>query len=216
LSDGFVPFLHVTTHIDDKEGDDLLSDYEESSFPAFLVLDSKGGLLARHRGPTRLAAFRATLEKVGRVAELASKAAAGDKVAGIDLALLRCELHAIDLADLEELIEGKPLSDAQKITFASLGAGAEVTDMRTVVRRARFSADALSDAGEMFIDYFDKGGVPLAKWDRGLYWLGLGYYAVTEKKKDLYARAVKELDALAESDRLVKAKLADLKSKAPG
>jgi hypothetical protein len=211
-----VPFLHVTTHLEAKQDDELLSDYDESSFPTFLFLDAEGKLLARHRGPRSIEAFGATLAKVQRCFELQKKADAGDKVALVDVLLLHCELHRIDLADLEELIEGMRLSDAQKKTFASLGADAEVTDMRTVVQRARYSAEALADAGEMFVDHFDKGGVPLAAWNRGLFWLGLGYHAVAEKKAELYARAVKELDALAATDRLVKSKLPDLKSKAPG
>ena len=53
--------LHITSHLDDKKHDDLLSDFDESRFPTFLVLDQNGGLLARHRGWRTIAGFKITI-----------------------------------------------------------------------------------------------------------------------------------------------------------
>jgi len=207
-----VPFLHVTTQIDDRKNDDLLYDFEEDSFPACLVLGHDGAVLARHRGWAKLEAFRTTLKKVAKAAELAQKAKAGDKVAAIDYLLLRCELHAIDLADLEELLEGKPLTGAQKKRFASLGADAEVADMLPVIQRARYSRDAFVDAGEMFWDHLEKGGVPLELSNRGVFWLAMGYYAAANGKQELFDRSLKALAPLEAKDKIVRYKLKDLTS----
>lgn len=210
-----MPFLHITTRIEGKQNDDLLFDFDENSFPTFLVLDHNGAVLARHRGRARLDAFRATLKKVDEAAELARKAQAGDKAAAIDYLLLRCELHAIDLADLEEALEGKSQTPAQRIRFASLAADAEVTDMKQVIERARYSRQALVDSGEMFWEYLEKGGVPLELSNRGVFWLAIGYYAAANGKQELFDRSLKALEPLEAQDGVVRYKLKDLKSQRP-
>ena len=207
--------MHVTTRIEGKKNDELMFDFEENSFPTILVLDEKGGLVARHRGWRTLPAFKITAGKVQLLPALKTKAAAGDKAAAIDLALLECELLKVDFADVEEALEGKELSDAQKKKLVGLGADTEVAEMIPVLWRSQWSAEALADAGEMFVEHFDKGGVPQAVWNSGTYWLALGYYAAANKKKELYARSVKELASLELLGSKVKQKFEDLKKRAP-
>lgn len=210
-----MPFLHVTTRIEGRKHDELLYDYDENSFPTILVLDHKGGLVARHRGWPTLPAFRITAGKVQQLPALQKKAAAGDAAAKIDLLLLECELLKTDFAEVEEALEGKDLSDAQKKKLAGLGADTDVAEIVPVLRRSRWSAEALADAGEMFAEHLGKGGIPQAVWNRGPFWLGLGYYAAANKKKDLYSRSLKELASLELLGPAVKRKIEDLKKRAP-
>ena len=142
------------------------------------------------------------MAKVNVRRELAKKAAAGDKVAAIDLALLKCELHAIDHADLEEQLEGKALSDAQKKKFKGLAADEEVAEMIVLIRRNNHRAAMLGDAGETFVELLKGGGIPLGRQTGFYFWLGIGTYAWDLKKSELLERSLKELAPLAEGDRL--------------
>ena len=196
-----VPFLHITTRIEDHPNDDLLYDFDENSFPAFLIIDADGGLLARHRESATLKEFQRTLAKVKARGELAKKAAAGDKAAAIDLALLDCELNAIDHADLEEQLEGKVLSDAQKKKFKGLAADEEVAEMIQLIQANKHRAAMLGDAGEAFAELLKGGGIPLGRRTGFYFWLGIGTYAWDLKKSELLERSLKELVPLAEGDR---------------
>jgi hypothetical protein len=197
-----VPFLHITSRIEDRKHDELLYDYDENSFPAFLVLGADGTLLARHREMPTLDEFETTLKKVQRSIELRKSVAKKDK---IDLLLLECELNKIDTVDLEELLEPLgELSKQQKKTLLALAADAEVTDMVPLIQRNKYRAAILADVGETFFDHFAKGGIPLGRWTGVHYWLGLGHYAWDKGDKALLDRALRELEPYAAKSSNVK------------
>ena len=201
FSEGVVLFLHITTRIEDHPNDELLYDFDENSFPTFLIIDADGGLLARHRESSTQREFQRTVAKVNVGCELAKKAAAGDKVAAIDLALLKCELNAIDHADLEEQLEGKALSDGQKKKLKGLAADEEVAEMIQLIVANKHRAAMLADAGETFVELLNGGAIPLGRRTGFYFWLGIGTYAWDLKKSELLERSLKELVPLAEGDR---------------
>ena len=202
FTEGVVPFLHITTRIEDRKHDDLMYDFDENTFPTFLFLDETGGLLARHRESPTVKEFEIMLHKVKASVKLRKQAAGGDKAAAIDLLLLECEIHRIDLADLEEKVEGKTLSEAQKKRFKALAADEEVAEMIPLIDRSNYSAAMLGDAGETFVEHLNGGGIPLGRKTGSYYWLCIGTYAWDKKDSELVERSLKELEPLAAGNRL--------------
>lgn len=211
FSKSVVPFLHITTRIEDRKNDELLYDYEENSFPSFLVLGADGTLLARHRELPTLEEFQITVKKVQRGIELSKSDKKSDK---IDLLLLQCELNRIDAVDLEEKLEPLgPLSEEQKKVLAALAADAEVADMIPLIQRNRYRSESLADVGETFAEHLSRGAVPLGRWTGVHFWLGLGYHALDKGDKELLDRAIRELEPYAAKSDWVKRKRVDLGAK---
>ena len=196
-----MPFAQIMTRIEGKKHDDLMYDFDENTFPTFLVLSETGELLARHRELPTVAEFKLTIEKVKKTIALRKQKDGG----GAALALLECELIKMDFADLEEKVEeGMKLTDEQKKTYKALAADSEVAEMTGLIVRNRYRPAMLADAGDTFIDHLKAGSIPLGRKNAFHYWLGIGYYAWDKKDKELSARALKMIEPGAKASKFFK------------
>lgn len=81
-------FLHITTQIAGRQGDDLAKTYGFTMFPTFCVLDAEGKLLMTHSGPRTAEALAATYETALSLSGLKAKADAGDAAAKLELEIM--------------------------------------------------------------------------------------------------------------------------------
>lgn len=190
-----MPFVHVTTRIEEREHEDLLFDKGGSEFPSFLVLDAEGEVLARLRAPFRVKAFEDVVRRVRDYLARAAAAKPDDLAAQIDLAILRCDLGQIGYDELEEALE--PLgerTEAQEAALRAQRANAAVEEMRLLLQRSREEGTRSMVAEEFFALYED-GAFPSAPDSRKLYWVLLAEHALGQEDADLLRRCVGEIGA---------------------
>ena len=96
-----VPFLHVTTRIKGREGDDLLKVYGGTGFPTLKFLDAKGEAVAEPAGRS-VAAFHTTAGALNEVASLKKRIKAGEKGLKPELLAAEMDLGGVKLAEARE------------------------------------------------------------------------------------------------------------------
>lgn len=206
--------MHITTRLD-REHEDLLYDLGGGSFPSFFVLDAEGVILARHEEPRpSVAGFAATVARVNEYLDRKAKAKPDDKSAQIDLAILRCELGAIDMSAFEEAVEplGEP-TEAQQAAIRGLAANSGIREMLTHLERERWSDDARAMAGEEFFALHEEDSHPTAPFLKEPFWRLLADHAVRESDRATLERCVRELKALPGDDPKAKAAIAGYEAK---
>jgi len=163
----YVPFLHVTTRIEGRKNDDLLSEKGLRGFPSFVFMNPSGTKLAEQAGPMSLAQFKEMAAgPVQEYLDLKAKAASGDEQAIIELTLKEAEMGSIpDAETLDSRLTGIELTEAQKAKVESLK-----TDLKidALFRKARALAKTdRAGAGEMWgsgvAKILKEGGKPSKK-----------------------------------------------------
>jgi len=194
FSETVVPFVHVTTRLDDREHEDLLFDKGGNSFPTLLVLDAEGEVLARIQPPYSVPGFERMIARVRKYLDLAVATKPDDKPAQIDLLILRCDLGQIDFGQLEEALEPLgDLSDAQQAAVKGLETNAAVEEMRAYLQQSRWSDESKEAAGEEFFSFYEEGAHPSAPMSKQLYWTILAGHAVDNANTELLERCIDEL-----------------------
>lgn len=156
-----VPFLHVTTRIEGRKDEDLLSRKGGTGFPYFVVLDAQGELLAQHNGPRTVEGFQATVAKGQEFLDLVAKAEAGDEQAQIELAMVEAELGRIDYEAAKKRLEGRTLTAEQSARLERLRLKSVVMEHLAKLQGApRGDATALNAAGEAFYPFLAAGATP--------------------------------------------------------
>lgn len=124
-----VLFCHITTRIEGRENDDMLSKMGGTGFPTLMVLDADGNKLANGDAWTNWpppAADFVTLVNKGkevrkRLADLAAAVGKGEKARDAELLALQIELRHIGLEAARKRMAGLEVVDAE--TKTSLEAG---------------------------------------------------------------------------------------------
>ncbi len=169
-----------------------------------MFLDAEGNVLARVEGQTVKDWARAR-KQIDRYHALKKKAAGGDVAAQIEVALFECLLGKIDYDEMEERLEGKKLSDAQKKQMRALELDVEVRDALQILRAERRADDAYTSVGEDLAAVFKKGETPASENLRPAYWKIIMKYGLLKKDHALAKAAIKKLAKLyGEDDRRVK------------
>lgn len=210
-----MPFVHITTRLERKH-EDLLYDLGGSSFPSFYFLDADGAVLARHDEPRpSVAGFRATLKRVREYRKKKAETKPDDKAGQLDLAILRCELGAIDMDTLDETIEslGVEPTPAQQAAIRGLRANASVMEMLTYLQRARWSDEAQAMAGEEFAALHEENAHPSAPHLKWPFWRLLADHAVRAKDQRTLERCIRELEAAQDGRRNAATVIADYTAK---
>ena len=188
-----VPFLHITTRIEGRKDEGLLSEKGGRGFPHIVFMDETGGVVAV-QGDRSVAGFQKTLaESVQQFLDLRAKAQSGDAAAQIEFALLEGDLGRIPFADLQNRLKGKKLSDAQKVRVGDIELGTLIAE----VDKAREDA-ARGAAMKSVADAYAAGRLPSGS-ERKMEFLGivLRHGLVTEDP-DLAQKAIDTLKPLYE------------------
>ncbi len=198
-----VPFLHVTTRIEGRAGDDLLSDKaDRMSFPTLMVMDKDGNVVARHSQDFSVAQFRRLTADAQAVVDWRVKAATGDKNAKAELALAEVRSGVLDFYDLEERLEGLELTDAQKTMVARLELEASVLETAMVLRKTPRAKrpDAMADAGSDFVEAYEAGLRPVGRRAQWIFWNALAEHASKTGNAKLLGDLVKVAEGMAGGD----------------
>lgn len=147
--------MHITTRIEGRKDDELLSDLGGRSFPWIVFLDAEGEIVGRHAGSPTVEAFAHTAAHVRRYLDLKKKAAAGDATVKLDLAILECTLGLTEFYELEETVEGQKLNADQAKAVELCRVNAAVDEGLQLAR-----AGSVDDAVEEFVEIFKKGVLP--------------------------------------------------------
>jgi len=160
-------------------------------------------VLARVDGRT-VADWARVKADIDRYYALRKKAAAGDAIAVIEVALFECRLGRIDYDTLEERLEGRTLDTAQKAKLRALELDVEVRNAAAILRADRRSEDAYRAVGEDLAAAFAAGEAPASPSLHPLYWSIVARYGLIEDRPDLARQAVDRLaERFGENDRRV-------------
>ena len=156
-----MPYLSVMTRIDGRKYDDMLITKGFRGFPSFAVLDAEGEIVVRHNGPRSVEGFQESVDRAQRYQDLVAKAATGDPVARIDLAILECELGRIDLVDCEARLKDLgELNAGQKKALGALRSKAAVEEQINKLRAANGGQEAFESAVDAFLKMIREGALP--------------------------------------------------------
>lgn len=191
-----VPFLHITTHIQGRKNDGLLSDKGGDGFPYVAFLDAAGEVAGKHQDARDASGFTRTLEKTLRYVAAKQKAAAGDKTAAIDEAILSCELGHIELVDLEEKLQGVELNPEQQKMFDGIKADQTVAELVDDIRTMKGNDASYAMAYEECKKLKAGGVVPSGFLPRIYYWDILKTGAMKNKDAAILEQAIIELTVL--------------------
>ncbi|MHC4932165.1 MAG: hypothetical protein ACYTGV_08255 [Planctomycetota bacterium] len=195
--EGFIPFLHITTRVAGRERDGLLMDKGGTAYPHFAILDRDGELLAKIYEPHNVASFKEVAERVSRLDRLTSKAAAGDKGAHFEAAILRCDLGQITYGELEEIVEPlAELSVAQKAALRRQEANEELETLQALARSSR-DAKVREGVKEDILALFDEGAYPTRSDLRLWFWYQVAVRSVGREDIETLERALAEYKPLA-------------------
>jgi hypothetical protein len=188
-----VPFMHVTTRIEGRKDEDLLSEKGGNGFPYIIFMDDEGGVLAV-QGDRSVAGFEKTLtDKVQRFLDLRAKAKAGDPVAQIDFTLLEGDLGRISFEEVQNRLKDKKLSDEQKAMLGDVELGAMIAELN----KSKDQAEA-KPRMKKIADTFASGRLPRDTEKKMTFLQVTLSYAVSEENPDLAEKAYGPLKALFE------------------
>jgi hypothetical protein len=173
-----VPFLHVTTYIEGRKGDNLLSKkMDDAKWPTVMILDGTGEpLLTITRADASLwgragmpvSVYAKKLDACERYVALAKRAAAGDKSVKVDLAVAGVRIGKLKLAALDKAVAGVKLTpeQAKVVAQARVNAICDRLVARTVGRYIPEEQKRIADA---LIRIYRAGTHPTSD-SRGTYW----------------------------------------------
>ncbi len=175
-------FLHITSQIEGRKDDGLLSKKGLNSFPSFVFLDAGGAMLAKHQATSMadmsMEGFERTASgPVKEYLDLKAKAASGDKGAIVQLALKEATMGSIaDGETLKKRLAGMELTAEQKTTVSGL-----MTDFKFAkalkAANALFKTDqatARKQLGAAIVKILNAGEMPTKKY-AGLLRFAFGY-----------------------------------------
>jgi hypothetical protein len=118
-----IPFLHVTTRIEGRANDGMLSEKGGTGFPTLMFLDAKGEILGKPGGRD-VAAFDKTLGALMAIKDLEKRIAAGEKNLDDDLFMAQLAMGKFKTAaEIKEKAKSfKKLTKEQKACRCCLSA----------------------------------------------------------------------------------------------
>lgn len=181
-------FFHLTTHIEGEPNEKLYEEKGGGGFPAFLMLDETGEVIAKHAGERSVAEFGKTIDKAANFIAIRKKAEGGDKAAGIDLAIAKLDLGMIKADDAKKQIAelGEPTKEQQARLDGAL-LNAEVTAIATAAGKDRASA------GRKFNEMKTAGKIPTGTSEGMTFWSCILDWAEAEKDAAAFEEALGKL-----------------------
>jgi hypothetical protein len=200
-----VPFLHVTTLIEGRKDDDLLTRKTgRAGWPAILILDANGEMLMKLDRPTLSAAitgdrtsaafFEPKVHACERYVALRAKVAEGDKAAEVCLAMRGLEIGRIDLAEFGRALAGIELTPERAQKVARLRANAICETRVAETRAAGMDPEAEKAATREFLKLYEAGTHPDSD-SADVYWYFIGVHAKTVGDRAMAARSIEGLEA---------------------
>lgn len=197
-SGAFVPYLNVTTHLDDTPDQDLLSEKGGNGFPYLVLMDSEGVVLARRFRPTSADAMKSELKAAAEVkAELDAMRKKAEKnprdkklqaELAIELALRFAPQHSMEELKALSMVEG--LDEDLVSRFNSWYAEKRFNDAYAAAVGGDGSRDEkLAALGESMLGLFKEGVRLPADSDMAAYYYDYAVSGAISAKDEESARA---------------------------
>ena len=210
-----MPYLHVTTKIENHPHDGLLKEKGFGSFPSLCFMDAEGNVLAK-QGERSVAGFEKTLAALTEVTDLKARIAAGKKGLECSLFLAEWRLGAMDWVTTQARAQAlQDLSKEQKAEVAQVLLDAEVLHLASNVREPpQFEA-----AAKRFLEILEAGKTMPSAWSEKQFWhLLLRKADMAPPDAELYEKALAALERIHKDEEHMKqalekyrARLAELK-----
>jgi len=195
-----VPMLHITTQIDGRKNDDLLGDKaERMAFPSVILMDETGDPLTQVH-VLDMSGYKKLVTTAQTYLAAKKKVDGGDATAKVEMGLAGASLGKVDMDELDELLEGATLTDAQTAIVKQLRANAVFNDLMASARVRRgdpeFRKVAIAECKKIYA-----GGVHPDTGDAYQYWLILASAAKESKDMSLMELATKSLHKILDGNR---------------
>jgi hypothetical protein len=175
-------FLHVTTRIEGRKHDGLLSEVGGRGFPSFFIMEGDGSVVGQVKGPRSVEAFDNAVKDGKAFVALRAKAKSGDKAAQVDFLLARARIGQVDVDKLQEEAKNLKMTPAQEKEYKGLIANRMMNRERT---RA---------VGKAFVAMEKKGFIPGEDYPRASFYYAIFQYAELEKDVKLMEHSHAEVE----------------------
>jgi hypothetical protein len=209
--------LHVTSRVEGEAHPKLLEQKGGLGFPHLVFMDAEGEVVATHEGALSVEGFAETAKDAKGYLDVQTKAAAGDRAAKIDLALLKVEAGKRGLEDAKkELAALGELTEAQKKRLDGLELSPWIEEIlnQTTVEKA-----TQVESGRRFAEWAAQGREPVRRNDVANFWSLILVYAEANKDAATYQKALGKLrERFGSNKKFFETKekiLEDLKAKKP-
>ncbi len=176
-----IPFLHVTTRIEGRENDDLLTVYGGRGFPTMKFLDAEGKALADNNARD-VSGIQAVAKALANLSAIKQRIARGEK--GLDAQLLLAEMTvgSVSLADAKKRLAGlKKLKPEMKAKLDGAMINLEVDEALNQLMSGKGDMDQLTD---MMVKMAKEGRIPTGE-SAGFFWSLVTQWADKNGEVDL-------------------------------
>jgi hypothetical protein len=197
FSKQYVMFCHVTTRIEGRKDDDLLSKKGGNGFPYLVAMDANGDVIAQHKPVQRtLDSIRSMMGDGAKFQELRAKPG---KTLDEEVSLLQQEVAYgnLDAAKAKERVAGlKGLSDAQKKDLDGAVLGLEIRALLPKGAKDKEAAKAQSvAAGKAYAEMWAAGREPTSDETIQPFFICMLDHAEAQKDAALFEKALEKLRA---------------------
>jgi len=186
-------FAHVTTRVEGRTYENLLSEKGFSGFPSLAALDDNGDIIAKLSGSRDVAGFKTMMESGAKFMTVRAKA---EKTLDDEVFLLK---HDIDMGNVE-LAEAKDrvgklegLTDAQKVEIEGLLTNLEVKAALGNPTSREEAAVLAEAASKKFAEMWAAGREPTSDDQIQPFFILMLDHAERENDADLFERALGKL-----------------------
>ena len=176
-----VPFVHITTHLEGRDGDDLLQRCGGNAWPTVAFLDDKGALLCSVPTPPTLAGITAAETQVQRWQQLRAAVASGQEGEQKALFLLELGMGNRPYAEMQQRLAPLRFEAAERA-----GIEQQLINLQFVDILRHTALDKLGEAGGKFVAMYRQHRIP----DSGQvtsFWQYAFTYAALQGDAALYA-----------------------------
>lgn len=185
-----VPYLHVTTHLDDRLHESLFGEKGGRGFPTLKFMDAEGEIIGEPNGRD-VESFETTLTKLMVVKKLQDRIADGEKGLEDDLFLARLRIGAIPFEEAKaQAASFKDFTKEQQKEVAQLLVNAEVDSITTAID----SPAAAKEARGKFLAMLEANRIPTGDAS-GSFWSSIMEHAKEQADVALFSRALEALRA---------------------
>jgi len=200
-----VPFLHVTSHIEGRADDDLLSrKAQRVVFPTILILDAEGEPLvtldrarlssALGTGVEPVPSWRKQLSACERYVALRAKAAAGDASVKVDLAVAALTIGKLSFGQFDVEVAGVTLTAEQEQAIGQVRANAICEEISARMRSRGQDPATDKAATEAFAKLFAAGTHPDSD-SSYMYWWVIATHGLATHDRAMLERSLEALEA---------------------
>ncbi|PCJ51589.1 MAG: hypothetical protein COA70_13970 [Planctomycetota bacterium] len=183
-----MPYLHITTHLDDHKDEALFAEIGGRGFPTLKFMNADGQVIGEPSGRD-VASFETSLESLMVVTNLENRIAKGEKGLENELFLAKMRLGLFDFEEAKaEFASLKKLTKEQKSEIKGLLVNLEVMSIMDSID----SDEAAVAAGAKFKAMLDDGVIPTGD-SMGAYWSIIMTYAESKSDADLFEKCLHAL-----------------------